>query len=183
MSYLLSPHPPMALCGLPLILFHGTIRYICFSASDRLDFHLRIHHLQKGCLYLPSILAGLYYSLSACLHSWCQVLTDASSFPLSTASHFSVFLSFLFFFFCLIIICPEWALSEGGLFVLQPGSQLFSGSAVFFSSPSVQLEYPREIWLCLWYLFFVLLTSFWGFFCSYANRWGNCHLFWCLIVS
>lgn len=86
----------MALCGLSLILFHGTIRYICFSASDRLDFHLRIHHLQKGCLYLPSILAGLYYSLSACLHSWCQVLTDASSFPLSNASHFSVSVSVFF---------------------------------------------------------------------------------------
>ena len=72
-------------------------------------------------------------------------------------SFFSLFFSFLFFFFflcvCIIIICPERALSEGGLFVLQPGSQLFSGSAVFFSSPSVQFEYPREIWLCLWYLF------------------------------
>lgn len=48
----------------------------------------------KGCLYLPSILAALCYSLPACLHSWCQVLTDASSCPLSNASHFSVFLSF-----------------------------------------------------------------------------------------
>lgn len=140
----------------------------------------------QGCLYLPSILAGLYYSLSACLHSWCQVLTDASSFPLSNASHFSVFFFFPFFFsfslcVCIIIICPERALSEGGLFVLQPGSQLFSGSAVFFSSPSVQFEYPREIWLCLWYLFFVLLSFY--FSSSVCSLPRYCHLFWRLIVS
>lgn len=148
------PPPPPPLYG-PLWPFINSV-----SWDNRLHLFLGItvtgspsenSSPPKGCLYLPSILAGLYYSLSACLHSWCQVRTDASSFPLSNASHFSVFFSFLFF--CIIIICPERALSEGGLFVLQPGSQLFSGSAVFFSSPSVQFEYPWEIWLCLWYLF------------------------------
>ena len=56
----------------------------------------------KGCLYLPSILARLYYSLSPCLHSWCQVLTDASSFPLSNASHFSVF-----FCVCVLLLSAQ----------------------------------------------------------------------------
>lgn len=62
--------------------------------------------------------------------------------------------SFFFFYslatlVCIIIICPERALSERGLFVLQPGTRLFSGSAVFFPSPSVPSQYPGEICFCL----------------------------------
>lgn len=45
----------------------------------------------KGCVYLPSILAGLHHSLFVPVHFQCQVLTDASSFPLFSASHFSAF--------------------------------------------------------------------------------------------
>lgn len=96
-------------------------------------------------------------------------------FPLFSASHFSAaffpLLLLLVFFYslatlvCIIIICPERALSERGLFVLQPGTRLFSGSAVFFPSPSVPSQYPGEICFCLWHLFFplpflVLLTTF-----------------------
>lgn len=95
----------------------------------------------KGCVYLPSILAGLHHSLFVPVHCQCQVLTDASSFPLFSASHFS---AFFFLLVCIIIICPERALSERGLFVLQPGTQLFSGSTVFFPSPSVQLNTPGK---------------------------------------
>lgn len=81
-------------------------------------------------------------------------------FPLFSASHFSasffpLLLLLLVFFYslatlvCIIIICPERALSERGLFVLQPGTRLFSGSAVFFPSPSVPSQYPGEICFCL----------------------------------
>lgn len=178
--------PSTAPRGLSLTLFLGTIRYICFSASDGLDFHLRIHHLHKDASICPPSWLGC---IIACLPVF---IADAKS--LQMLHHFLfpmpvIFQSFFFFPFffsfslcvCIIIICPERALSEGGLFVLQPGSQLFSGSAVFFSSPSVQFEYPREIWLCLWYLFFVLLSFY--FSSSVCSLPRYCHLFWRLIVS
>ena len=177
--------PSTAPCGLSLTPFLGTIRYICFSASDGLDFHLRIHHLHKDASICPPSWLGC---IIACLPVF---IADAKS--LQMLHHFLfpmpvIFQSFFFLFFfffspcvCIIIICPERALSEGGLFVLQPGSQLFSGSAVFFSSPSVQFEYPREIWLCLWYLFFVLLSFY--FSSSVCSLPRYCHLFWHLIVS
>lgn len=62
----------------------------------------------------------------------------------------------------LSVICPEWALPERGPFVFGPGTQLFSASTVFSSSPFCSLVSSREI--CFLFLicclFFFLLTSF-----------------------
>ena len=133
----------MALCGLSLTPFHRTIRYICFSPSDGLAFHLRIDRLQKDASICPPSWLGC---IIACLP---VCIVDAKSLQMLHHFLFPMPVIFQSFFFIIIIICPERTVSEGGLFVLQPGSQLFSGSAVFLSSPSVHFEYPREIWLCL----------------------------------
>lgn len=151
--FLLSSMGPFF--GLSLSLFCGTIRHILFL-SIRTGSPSENWLPPKGCLYLPSILAGSYHSLSACHHSWCQVLTDASSFPLSSASHFSVFLIFFIFIFPYL---PRTGTLWRRMFVLQPGSQLFSGSAVLFSLPLFSLNTPGKSG-CVSDIVFVLLTIF-----------------------
>lgn len=105
----------------------------------------------------PSILGSRRCGRFVELHGRGQILTDASSFH----CHCSASLSF-FCFSIIAIICPEWALSERGRFVLAPDTRLFSGSAVFSSSPLVHLPvYTRGKCLsCFWHVVFVLLTGF-----------------------
>lgn len=131
MSLLL--HPSLALCGLSLTLFRRTIRYSCFSVLDGLDFHLRIHHFQKEASICPP---SWLLCIIACLPVF---IADAksSSFPPVPVIFLSLFL-FFFFFFVVLLLSAQSGHSERGLFVLQPGTQLFSGSTLFFSSPSVQ---------------------------------------------
>lgn len=129
---------------------------------------------------------------------WCQVYTDASSF---SSFQCQSFFSFVFFFspssssfclstlVCIIIICPERAPSERGLFVLQPGTRLFSGSPVFVPTPSVPFNTPGKFaFVSDIFLFFFLFPflSCWPLSISphqFTTLPRCCQSFWLLIVS
>lgn len=134
MSHLLLPS--MALCGLSLTQFRRSIRYSCFSVLDGLDFHLRIHHLQTEASICPP---SWLVCIIACLPVF---IADAKS--LQMPHHFPFPVPVIFQSFFVLLLSAQSGHSERGLFVLQPGTQLFSGSTVFFSSPSVQLNTPGK---------------------------------------
>lgn len=135
----------IALCGLSLTVFCGSIRYICFSASDGLDFHLRIHHLQKDASICPPSWLGC---ITACLPVF---IADAKS--LQMLYHFLFPIPVIFQSIFLLSAHSGHSLKEAGLCYSQAHSYLVA-LLFFSSSPSVQIEYPWEIWLCLGYLFF-----------------------------
>lgn len=113
-----------------------------------MDFHLRLDGSISPPSWLVCITACLSLFLMPSLYR-CFIITSVQS-----QSFFSFCFLFLFFFF----FSPKWAFSEGGLFVLQPGSQLFSGSAVFFSLCSVWIP-QGNLALSDIFFFFVPLTS------------------------
>lgn len=168
-------------CVLSLTLFQSTIRYSCFSVLDGQDFHLRHHHVQKDASICPP---SWLVCIIACLSLF---IANAKSLQMPHHFLFSVPVIFQPFFFlpvCIIIICPERALSERGLFVLQPGTQLFSGSTVFFPSPSVQLNTPGKFAFVSDISFFFL--SCWPLSISphqFKTLPRYCQSFWSLIVS
>lgn len=172
--------PCAALRVLSLTLFQSTIRYSCFSVLDGQDFHLRHHHIQKDASICPP---SWLVCIIACLSLF---IADAKSLQMPHHFLFSVPVIFQPFFplVCIIIICPERALSERGLFVLQPGTQLFSGSTVFFPSPSVQLNTPGKFAFVSDISFFFL--SCWPLSISphqFKTLPRYCQSFWSLIVS
>lgn len=107
--------PSTAPCGLSLTPFLGTIRYICFSASDGLDFHLRIHHLHKDASICPPSWLGC---IIACLPVF---IADAKS--LQMLHHFLfpmpvIFQSFFFlFFFFSLPVCVLLLSAQSGHFL------------------------------------------------------------------
>lgn len=95
MSHL--PLSSTAHCGLSLSLLFETIRYICFSASHALDFHLRIHHLQNDPSVHPPSWLGC---IIACLPVF---IADAKSLQMLHHFLFPMPVISLFFFFVLLL--------------------------------------------------------------------------------
>lgn len=112
------------------LVLQDNVFLFCFVVvfTFLMDF---LRRLNAG-ISLPS---WLVYIL-ACLSSFLMP-SLYTCFTIAFVQCQSFFQHLFSFFFYIFFFSPEWAFSEGGLFVLQPGSQLFSGSAVSFSLCSV----------------------------------------------
>lgn len=112
------------------LVLQDNVFLFCFVVvfTFLMDFLRRVN----AGISLPS---WLVYIL-ACLSSFLMP-SLYTCFTIAFVQCQSFFQHLFSFFFLNFFFSPEWAFSEGGLFVLQPGSQLFIGSAVSFSLCSV----------------------------------------------
>lgn len=133
----------------------------------------------KGCIYLPSILAGLHHSLFVPAHCRCQVLTDASSFPLFSASHFSAFFSPLF----VLLLSAQSGHS------LKEACLCFSQAHSYLVAPLFSFPLPLFSWIPQGNLLLSqtsLFLSCWPLSISphqFKTLPRYCQSFWSLIVS